>query len=295
MFGTHFYHKKIRKAVAAFGTMFNNIYVLRTNSSNQVISQVKVPLSYAPKQKYLERIRENPDLDNDTKVAIKLPRMSFEILSFTYDQSRQLQKTNNFFQAGSSSTIRNRFYSFVPYSINFQLNIYAKSQDDALQIVEQILPFFNPQYTLTMKPFDDYPEIKEDIPITAVGVNFADDFEGPMEARRTIIYSIDFDMKINLYGPVNETGVITKAIADITDQNTNTQIERIEVTPNPDDITGDSDFGFNINIDTEFPYQPYVANSYVADDYVSHDATPLVLPYVRNGYVDSDYVISYYN
>lgn len=295
MFGTHFYHKKIRKAVAAFGTMFNNIYVLRTNSSNQVISQVKVPLSYAPKQKYLERIRENPDLDNDTKVAIKLPRMSFEILSFTYDQSRQLQKTNNFFQAGTSGNIRNRFYSFVPYSINFQLNIYAKSQDDALQIVEQILPFFNPQYTLTMKPFDDYPEIKEDIPITAVGVNFADDFEGPMEARRTIIYSIDFDMKINLYGPVTETGVITKAIADITDLNNNQQIERIEVTPNPDDITGDSDFGFNINIDTEFPYQPYVANSYVANDYVSHDATPLILPYVKKGYVDSDYVISYYN
>jgi len=295
MFGTHFYHKKIRKAVAAFGTMFNNIYVLRTNSSNQVISQVKVPLSYAPKQKYLERIRENPDLDNDTKVAIKLPRMSFEILSFTYDQSRQLQKTNNFFQAGTSGNIRNRFYSFVPYSINFQLNIYAKSQDDALQIVEQILPFFNPQYTLTMKPFDDYPEIKEDIPITAVGVNFADDFEGPMEARRTIIYSIDFDMKINLYGPVTETGVITKAITDITDLNNNQQIERIEVTPNPDDITGDSDFGFNINIDTEFPYQPYVANSYVANDYVSHDATPLVLPYVKKGYMDSDYVISYYN
>ena len=295
MFGTHFYHKKIRKAVAAFGTMFNNIHVLRTNSSNQVISQVKVPLSYAPKQKYLERIRENPDLDNDTKVAIKLPRMSFEILSFTYDQSRQLQKTNNFFQAGTSGNIRNRFYSFVPYSINFQLNIYAKSQDDALQIVEQILPFFNPQYTLTMKPFDDYPEIKEDIPITAVGVNFADDFEGPMEARRTIIYSIDFDMKINLYGPVTETGVITKAITDITDLNNNQQIERIEVTPNPDDITGDSDFGFNINIDTEFPYQPYVANSYVANDYVSHDATPLILPYVKKGYMDSDYVISYYN
>ena len=221
--------------------------------------------------------------------------MSFEILSFTYDQSRQLQKTNNFFQAGTSGNIRNRFYSFVPYSINFQLNIYAKSQDDALQIVEQILPFFNPQYTLTMKPFDDYPEIKEDIPITAVGVNFADDFEGPMEARRTIIYSIDFDMKINLYGPVTETGVITKAITDITDLNNNQQIERIEVTPNPDDITGDSDFGFNINIDTEFPYQPYVANSYVANDYVSHDATPLILPYVKKGYMDSDYVISYYN
>lgn len=259
MFGTHFYHKKIRKAVAAFGTMFNNIYVLRTNSANQVISQVKVPLSYAPKQKYLDRIRENPDLDNDTKVAIKLPRMSFEIISFTYDQSRQLQKTNNFFQAGSSNTIRNRFYSFVPYSINFQLNIYAKSQDDALQIVEQILPFFNPQYTLTMKPFDDYPDIKEDVPITAVGVGFTDDFEGPMEARRTIIYTLDFDMKINLYGPIQETGIITKSIADIYEikrglADSDIQIERITSVTNPRDVSADSDFGFTEYIDITDPF-----------------------------------------
>jgi len=259
MFGTHFYHKKIRKAVSAFGTMFNNIYVLRTNSANQVISQVKVPLSYAPKQKYLDRIRENPDLDNDTKVAIKLPRMSFEIVSFNYDQSRQLQKTNNFFQAGSSNTIRNRFYSFVPYSINFQLSIYAKSQDDALQIVEQILPFFNPQYTLTMKPFEDYPDIKEDIPITVVGVNFADDYEGPMEARRTIIYTLDFDMKINLYGPIKETGIITKSIADIYEiqrglADSDTQIERITTVTNPRNVSADSDFGFTEYIDLTDPF-----------------------------------------
>ena len=232
-----------------------------------MINQVKVPLSYAPKQKFLERIRENPDLDDDTKVAIKLPRMSFEIISFTYDQSRQLQKTNNFFQAGSANTIRNRFYSFVPYSINFQLNIYAKAQDDALQIVEQILPFFNPQYTLTMKPFDDYPDIKEDIPITAVGVNFADDFEGPMEARRTIIYTIDFDMKINLYGPIAEQGVITRAIADVFDNDTNAQIERLTVTPNPSNILGDSDFGFNTDIDILQPFEPYVFDGYVDSDY----------------------------
>ena len=94
---------------------------------------------------------------------------------------------------------------------------------------------------------------------------------------------------------ITSKNIITKAITDITDLNNNQQIERIEVTPNPDDITGDSDFGFNINIDTEFPYQPYVANSYVANDYVSHDATPLILPYVKKGYMDSDYVISYYN
>ena len=93
MFGTHFYHERIRKSVAVFGTLFNNLYVLRKDSSNKVISQVKVPLAYGPQRKFLERIRENPDLDTNTKVAIKLPRMSFEITNVTYDAQRQLQKT----------------------------------------------------------------------------------------------------------------------------------------------------------------------------------------------------------
>ena len=190
MFGTHFYHEKIRKCVSVFGSLFNNIYVVRRTTGGSSISQVKVPLSYAPKTKYLERIREVPDLVNDTKVAVKLPRMSFEILTFAYDNTRQLTKVSNFSAAGSSINNRQQFYSPVPYSINFQLNIYAKSQDDALQIVEQILPTFNPQYTLTIKPFvSDYPAFKEDIPIIIQGLSFSDDFEGPQETRRTIIYT----------------------------------------------------------------------------------------------------------
>ena len=140
MFGTWFYHQRLRKSVAVFGTLFNNLYVLRKDGSGKVLSQVKVPLSYAPSRKYLERIRENPNLDTDTKVAIKLPRMSFEIISIQYDAGRQLQKTNTFQQSGSTNALRNKFYTFVPYNIGFQLSIYTKTQDDALQIVEQILP-----------------------------------------------------------------------------------------------------------------------------------------------------------
>ena len=159
---------------------------------------MKVPLSYAPKQKYLERIRENPDLREDTQVAIKLPRMSFEITSIAYDAQRQLAKVGNFTTLASTgdTTKRQKFFNPVPYSINFQLNAYAKSQDDALQIVEQILPFFNPQYTLTMKPFDDYPEIKEDIPITAVGVNFADHCRNTRQIYKILIIICLFYYKI---------------------------------------------------------------------------------------------------
>ena len=195
MFGSHFYHAKTKKAVALFGRLFNNIYVIRKNSSGAVISQVKVPLSYAPKNKFLERVRENPSLTDDTQVAIKLPRMSFEISSISYDAQRQLAKVGNFTSTSSdgSTSKRQKFFNPVPYSINFQLNAYAKSQDDALQIVEQILPTFNPQYALTIKPFStEFPSFKEDIQVIIQSVAFSDDFEGALEQRRTIIFLLFF-------------------------------------------------------------------------------------------------------
>ena len=128
-----------------FGSLFNNIYILHKNSSGAVINTKKVPLSYAPKSKFLERIREHADLDTENKVALKLPRMSFEILAYTYAPERQLQKTGNFSRAGLTDSDRMKFYAPVPYTLSMQLNIFTKLQDDALQIVEQIIPYFNPQ------------------------------------------------------------------------------------------------------------------------------------------------------
>ena len=256
MFGTYFYHEKIRKCVALFGRLFNNIYVLRTNSSGQVISQVKVPLSYAPKRKYLDRIRENPDLSENSQVAIKLPRMSFEITNFAYDTSRQLTKTSTFNTTGTSTASRQKFFPPVPYTINFQLNVYAKSQDDALQVVEQVIPFFNPQYTVTVKPFTtEYPDFKEDIPIIIQGVSFSDDFEGQLDTRRTIIYALDFEMKVSFHGPISTSGIVRQADANLYDINTGLAdsdgyLETVQVIPNPSDAFGlaDSDYGFTTNI-----------------------------------------------
>ena len=250
MFGTHFYHKKVRTCVAIFGKLFNNLYVVRPNS------QVKVPLSYAPKQKFLERIRDNPDLDN-SQVAIKLPRMSFEITSFAYDPTRQLTKISNFNTIGTANTNRQKFYSPVPYTINFQLNIYAKTQDDALQIVEQILPTFNPQYTLTIKPFGtEYPAFKEDVPIVIQGLSFADDFEGALEQRRTIVYTLDFEMKVCFYSSINNSEIIRTAKTTLFDMDggasgdSDIALERIDTNPNPLSTIGlaDSDFGFTNTI-----------------------------------------------
>lgn len=256
MLGTYFYHEKIRKCVAIFGRLFNNIYVIRKNSSGASISQVKVPLSYAPKRKYLDRIREQEDLYTDQAVAIKLPRMSFEITNFAYDTSRQLTKTSTFKTAGTTSSTRQKFFPPVPYTINFQLNVYAKSQDDALQVVEQVLPFFNPQYTLTINPFPtDYPSFKEDIPIIIQGVSFQDDFEGSLDTRRTIVYAMDFEMKVSFHGPITNSAIIRKTNADLYDQgagllDSDIYLETVQVVPNPLSAIGlaDSDFGFTTTI-----------------------------------------------
>ena len=214
MFGTHFYHKRVRTAVSVFGSLFNNLHVLRTNSSNQVISQVKVPLSYAKKRDFLSRIEDIGTGESEYKLAIKLPRLSFEITSMTYDATRQLPKVNTMSRAIQNSVVsRQRLYSATPYTIGFALNIYAKNQDDALQVVEQILPYFTPQYTVTVKPFTDIPTLLEDVPITLSSVSMNDDQGTPLGSQRTIVYTLAFDMDILLHGPTSTDG--QKIIRDV--------------------------------------------------------------------------------
>mgnify|MGYP001226069867 FL=1 len=251
MFGTWFYHKRVRTAVSVFGSMFNNIYVLRHDSTGKTISQVKVPLSYAPKRNFIARLDEmKAGEDGERRVAIKLPRMSFEITSMTYDSVRQLPKTNNVSAVVSNSvTARRKLYTSTPYNIGFQLNIYAKSQDDALQIVEQVLPYFAPQYTLTIKPFADIPTLTEDVPVTLSGVSFQDDFEGAVEQRRTIIYSLEFEMKIALYGPDANKSIIRDVRNNLFNmqaglQDSDMYIKTLKTTPNPTNVSADSDYGF---------------------------------------------------
>lgn len=257
MFGTHFYHQRVRKSVAVFGSLFNDIYVIRKNSSGQVISQQKVPLSYAPKRDFIDRIsRMNAGEDYERTVAVKLPRMSFEILAMQYDPQRQLPKINNRIKpltSGNSQSSRTKLYNAVPYSITFQLNAFAQSQDDALQIVEQILPYFNPQYSVSMYPLSDLPSLKDDVPIILTGVTFQDDFEGPLEQRRTIIYTMDFEMKIAFYGPLNTGPIIRQTDTQIYNQNAGLNdsdilVETIRETPTPTGVGPDSDFGFNTTI-----------------------------------------------
>jgi hypothetical protein len=254
MFGGHFYHKRVRTAVSVFGSLFNNLNIIRTNASNQVISQVKVPLSYAKRRDFLSRISDMGTGESEYKLAIKLPRMSFEITSMSYDPTRQLPKINTMSKAIQNSVIsRQRLYSATPYTIGFQLNVYAKNQDDALQVVEQILPYFVPQYTVTVKPFADIPTLLEDVPISLSSVSVSDEQSPALGSQRTIIYTLAFNMDILLHGPLADDG--QKIIRDVRTnyflkesgmKDSDEYISTVKITPNPNSVSVDSDFGFTL-------------------------------------------------
>lgn len=221
------------------------------------MSQVKVPLAYAPKRKFIERLkgRERNDLEQLEMVAITLPRMSFEQIGINYDPSRQLPKTNSCIVAGTSASNRGKIYTKTPYNIQFQLNIYSKNHDEALQVVEQIIPYFTPSYTLTIKPLDDYPQIKDDVPLVLNAVSFTDDYEGVEEQRRTIIYTLDFEMKIDFYGPQTTGKIIETAMVDLYDidaslTDSDQPWSEITVTTNPSPVGPDSDYTFVTTINS---------------------------------------------
>lgn len=205
MLGDHFYHSTVKKSVAIFGTLFNNITVNRIGDSQELSQHTKVPLSYGPRQKFLERIRSQKDL-NDPKLALKLPRMSFEMTSMSIDVGSKLNPLNKVSQYQDPTHFKVSKQS-VPYILGFQLSVYGKNQDDVLQIVEQILPYFAPEYTVSVKDME-YEGSRTDVPIILNGVSPSDDYEGSLEANRVVIYTLDFSVKVKFGGPEQKQGII---------------------------------------------------------------------------------------
>ena len=246
MLGQQFYHETIRKIVVAFGTMFNNIQLVRKDNDGNIVQAMKVPLAYGPRQKFLVRLREDPDLTK--QVAITLPRIGFEIQTLSYDPTRKLNRVQKFKKTKSSkSNALDVQYMPVPYNLEFELYILSKNSDDALQIVEQILPYFQPDYTLTVNDMADMG-IKRDVPIVLNGITYEDDYEGDFTTRRSLIYTLSFTTKFYLYGPVTSTGVIkTVQVDQYTDMPDKSPVreQRYVVTPKPTTADADDDFGFN--------------------------------------------------
>tara|TARA_Y100001958_G_scaffold45496_1_gene30360 strand:- start:172 stop:972 length:801 start_codon:yes stop_codon:yes gene_type:complete len=246
MLGQQFYHETIRKMVVSFGTIFNNIQIVKKNSSGQITQSMKVPLAYGPKQKFLTRIREDASLNKST--AITLPRLAFEISSISYDPARKLNRITKLKKVSSSSKskLESQFMP-VPYNMDFQLFVMSKSGDDALQIIEQILPFFQPEYTITINDNTDMNQ-KRDVPIVLSGIDYEDNYEGDFISRRAIIYTLSFTTKFYLYGPVTKQSVIKRVQVDqYTDMPDNApkREQRYSVTPDPVTADFDDNFGFN--------------------------------------------------
>jgi hypothetical protein len=201
--GEHFYNQTLKKAVAVFGTVFNNIKIVR-----QGTGETRVPIAYGPRKKFLARIQADTDAATEKSIAIKLPRMSFEITSIDFDTSSKLNRYNKrCMPIPGETTKTNVVNQSVPYTLSMQLNIYAKNQDDALQIFEQILPTFAPDYTIAVKDMEG-PGTITDVPIVLTGTSIQDDYEGDFQTRRTLIYTLDFTMKVRFVGAVGEGKVI---------------------------------------------------------------------------------------
>ena len=246
MLGQSFYHETIRKVIVSFGTMFNNISLVRKDNSGVAIQAMKVPLAYGPREKFLVRLNEDADLTK--QVAITLPRIGFEIKNLSYDPTRKLNRVQQFKKVKGANTKQlDAQYMPVPYNLELELYIMAKQSDDAVQIVEQILPYFQPDYTLTLNDMADMG-IKRDVPIILNGISYEDNYQGDFTTRRALIYTLSFTAKFYLYGPVTSSQVIkTVQVDQYSDLPavTPTREQRYSVAPNPSSADADDDFGFN--------------------------------------------------
>jgi hypothetical protein len=259
MFGHQFYHQSIRKYVIMFGNLFNDISVSRLDANGNTLQRIAVPIAYGPKQKYLSRITQDPNLDREK--AIVLPRIGFEMTSISYAGERKLSSTQRNVRVTTTDGKKlNTQYTPVPYDINFQLSIFSKNADDGAQILEQILPFFTPEWTTTINVIPSMG-IKMDIPTVLQNVSMEDTYEGDFETRRAIVHNLDFMVKGYIYGPVSNTGTINRSIVllhDGLDNNTRTAVvtmqpgllangsptTNVNATVSKDSIFANNDYGF---------------------------------------------------
>jgi len=272
MLSNYFYHEILRKTIIAFGTLFNDIKIKHRDNSGSDFSIISVPIAYGPIQKFLARIEQSPSVKKE--VAITLPRMSFEMTGITYDPSRKSSTMQIFKSVDENSNVA-KSYMPVPYNVSFRLSIMSKLNEDALQIIEQILPYFQPHLNVTVELVSDISE-KRDIPIVLESINMDDQYEGDFATRRVLVYSLDFTAKTYLFGPttIGNDSLIKKVQVDYaTDALKNAKREvRYTVTPkaledyNNDgiiDSTDDSliefgdDFGFNDMIENFVDFKEY--------------------------------------
>jgi len=209
MLGHDYYHESIRKYVIYFGTLFNDLKIKRRDTTGNVIQNIKVPVNYAPREKITSKLEGNLDLQNQE--AILLPRISFEMVSLQYAAERKLNTLNRYTNVDAADGGKKKsMYQPVPYDINFDLNIYVKYAEDATQLVEQILPFFTPEWTGTLNLIPEMG-VKMDIPVVLQSMSSQDTYEGDYDTRRALIWNLNFVMKAYMFGPITSSSVIKQS------------------------------------------------------------------------------------
>jgi len=241
MYETPFYHGIIRKTIVGFGSLFSNIKIERKEGGSvngTTVQTLKVPIGYAPKEKWIVRIDSDPTLENHTYTS--LPRISFEITGYSYDSVR---KTNRMQQikCGDGISSLNTLNSPVPYNLDISLYILTKTQEDALQIIEQILPTFTPEYTLSINAVPEM-NVVQDIPIILNSISVQDDYDGDFTTRRFVTHTLTFTLKLNLFGNTSTSGIITTVNANINDIITQQPLSNYTAIGDPADgsITSES-------------------------------------------------------
>lgn len=238
-----FYWSTIRKSIVAFGNLFNNIYIDRLDETGAAIQTLKIPLSYAPKQKFLARIQAQPVLE-EKNFQVVLPRMGFEMIGITYDPNRRVSMMQQNKGVSTSDIRINSQYAPTPYNLDVNLYVYTRNQDDGLQIVEQILPYFNPDFNLSLNAMPAL-DIKNDLMILLNDISYDDQYEGDFSQRRAIIWTFFFTMKLNFFGPINSQGIIKKSSVHMY-SNRNMSNKIASVTETVDPITAMPGDSFNI-------------------------------------------------
>ena len=278
----YFYNEILRRTIISFGTLFNNVSIKKTDSSDSVVSVVKVPLAYGPTEKFLARINQSPDLNKPTQIT--LPRMSFEFTGLTYDPSRKVTTTQQFIvKDPDDGTETKKSYMPVPYNMQFELSIMTKLNDDALQIVEQILPYFQPAYNLSIELVESIKE-KRDVPIVLENITMQDDYEGDFTSRRVLLYTLRFTAKTYLFGPASSASkdIIKKARVSLltgTDTSNTTREVTYTVTPRAiKDYTGDVATTLSADITTTTKtFEVDDASGLTAKTYVDLDGEELFI------------------
>ena len=224
MFANHFYNESTRRMVSVFGSIFNDMEVVKKDAAGKILQKIKVPLGYAPRNKVLARLNEQT---SDPKIALKLPRMSFEISTMAYDAQARVSKHKNYTKAIVGDSLQlNKLGAPAVYKVGFELNILAATQDEGLQMLEQILPMFQPEYTVTIK---DIPtmDIKTDTPIVLESVTLNDDYEGDLITRRAIVYTLSFSTRIRYYRGTGKSKQILHTEVDYS-ENVNPTLSKFE-------------------------------------------------------------------